>query len=158
MGMNFGKEGEDNISVAGKTAIHGEAVPEDVGEDRAPRPAPGSEFPTMRKRKSGTFWRRKSSLGMSTAQGENGIPGGSQDQNIVGATSPNTNVGHSVMDRGRGEDVIMNGQENDRLTSDADNELPRIEAIRSISPPPQIPDFIGGGGGLGGEDLFKDIQ
>lgn len=137
--------------------MNGETVLEDEGEGRAPTPAPGSDFPTMKKRKSGTFWRRKSSWGMGTALGEDGT-GAGPNQSIIGATSPNTNGGHSVINRGRGEDVTINSQEDERSPSDAELETPRVESIRSASPPPQIPDFIGAGGGLGGEDLFKDIH
>lgn len=158
MGMTFGKEGEDGVSVTRRSSMNGRTVLEDEGEDRAPTPAPGSDFPTMKKRKSGTFWRRKSSFGMGTALGDNGYTGAGQTQNVIGATSPSMKEGHGVMNRGRGEDVTMNGQEHERSPSDAEPEMLSIESFRSASPPPQIPDFIGGGGGLGGEDLFKDIH
>ena len=51
------------------------------------------------------------------------------------------------------EDSLMEGVENEK-------PLPSIDLTRTrtYSPPPQLPDFIGGGGGLGGEDIFKDIH
>ncbi len=156
--MAFGKEGEDNGSVAGRSTLNGETVLEDEGEAPSTTAAPGSEFPTAKKRKSGTFWRRKSSLGMDTALGKNGTTRAGQNQNTIGATSSVINGGYSFMDRGPGEDVITTSQENERSPTAHESELSQYESIRSISPPPQIPDFIGGGGGLGGEDLFKDIH
>jgi len=156
--MTYGKEGEDNASMAGspRTRLNGDTVLEDEIEERSPTPTPGGDFPAMKKRKSGTFWRRKSSLGMDAALGEKGSPRTGQNQNTVGVLGSETNGGHSVMDRSRGEDVAMNGQENG--DSHTQHDMSKIESTRSISPPPQIPLLIEGGGGFGGEDLFKDIQ
>lgn len=150
--MTFGKEGEDDASLAGspRTRINGDTVLEDEREKRLPTPAPDSDFPAVKKRKSGTFWRRKSSLGLGTSLGENGGTGMGQN------SSPNTNGEHSMMDRGRGEDAVINGQGNGE--SPTSDEMSKIQSTRSASPPPQIPMFVGGGIGLGGEDLFKDIH
>ena len=123
-----------------------------VEEDaRSPTPGPGSDFPIVGKRKSGTFWRRRSSMGLATAFGANGSTGGGQN----GATSGTMNGGHNEMN-GHKEDITVDGQENEKplpLSPTSD-----LERQRSWSPPPQLPAFIGGGGSLGGEDLFKDIK
>lgn len=129
------------------------------GEEEAKTPTPGSasDFPTVGKRKSGTFWKRSSSLGLATAFGANGVTGGGQN----GATNGSMNGGHTEMN-GHKEDIkdikdfTVDEQENEKplpLSPTSD-----LEKQRSWSPPPQLPAFIGGGGSLGGEDLFKDIN
>lgn len=127
-----------------------------LGEERAKTPTPGSGngFPTVSKRKSGTFWRRSSSLGLATAFGANGVTGGGQN----GATNGFMNGGHTEMNGHKEEikDIAVDEQENEKplpLSPTLD-----LEKQRSWSPPPQLPAFIGGGGSLGGEDLFKDIN
>ena len=113
----------------------------DIGneEARSPTPGPGSDSPTVRRRKSGTFWKRRSSMSLATAFAANG----------------GTDTLHGTMN-GHKEDVTVDGQENEQPL--AISPISDLRLKRSWSPPPQIPAFIGGGGSLGGEDLFKDIQ
>ena len=161
-------------------------------------PAPEEDMPRVQKRKSGTFWRRKSSLNLAGAfSGMNGKQNQPQNvENMNGgstvATDANTNGGQNGMTNGKHkaeEDVTMEDvdrersqtersqteksqtersqtersqtersqterSQTERSLSEFDEPLPR----RSWSPPPQLPAFVGGGGGIGGEDLFKDIH
>lgn len=134
----------------------------EVGQERPLTPAAEDEIQGMPKRKSGTFWRRKSSLNLNNAfaamnekenqQRNTGFNGGS-----IGATGDNMDRGQKSVTNGRHE-----GEEDVRSEDlDMEKSLPEIvEPLpsRSYSPPPQLPLFVGGGGGLGGEDLFKDIH
>ena len=130
----------------------------DMGDEEAksPTPRPESAYPTVEKRKSGTFWRRRSSMGLAAAfgaNGANGSTGGGQN----GATNGNgtMNGGYNATN-GHKEDITVDEQENEKplpLSPGSD-----LEKQRSWSPPPQLPAFIGGGGSLGGEELFKDIK
>ena len=129
------------------------SVTRDMGDEEAksPTPRPGSAFPTVGKRKSGTFWRRSSSLGLAAAFGANGSTGGGQN----GATNGTMNGGHHGTN-GHKEDITVDEQENEKplpLSPTSD-----LEKQRSWSPPPQLPAFVGGGGSLGGDELFKDIK
>lgn len=153
--------GEDNAtSPASSVTRGGDSV---VEEKRPLTPALEEEMQGVPKRKSGTFWRRRSSLNLSGAfaamngkenQPQNaGLNGGSN-----GAAGGYTNGGQNGLTNGRHE-----AEEEDVAMEDLDREksLPEIEEPlppRSYSPPPQLPVFVGGGGGLGGEDLFKDIH
>ena len=122
------------------------------GQAILPPARPGSAYPTMEKRKSDTFWRRRSSMGLAAAFGANGSTGG---QNGNGATNGTMNGGHTGTN-GHKEDITVDEQENEKplpLSPTSD-----LEKQRSWTPPPQLPAFIGGGGSLGGEDLFKDIN
>lgn len=160
--MTFGKEGETGDK-SGSPGLSGETVLEEGNPGRSPTPAPGSDFPTVRKRKSGTFWRRKSSLGMASAFGANGDPEIRENGTTNGVTSSGSNVINGKQNGVSGEQNGMNSDYDGRTSmAEQENEKPlpdiAIASTRSWSPPPQLPELIGGGGGLGGEDLFKDIQ
>ena len=135
------------------------SVDRELGEEEAKTPTPGSGngFPTVSKRKSGTFWRRSSALGLATAFGANGVTGGGQN-GATNGTNGSMNGGHTELN-GHKEDIkeiSVDEQENEKplpLSPTLD-----LEKQRSWSPPPQLPAFVGGGGSLGGEDLFKDIN
>ncbi len=154
--MNFG---EDTPASPTSTVTHEDSV---VQEQRPLTPAPEEEIQGTQKRKSGTFWRRKSSLtlgatfaamnGKENQPQNGGMNGGSTD-----ATGGNINAGQNGMTNGKhkGEkDTTMEDADTERSLSEIEEPLPP----RSYSPPPQLPMFVGGGGGLGGEDLFKDIH
>lgn len=155
--MNYG---EDTTASPRSSVIRGDSV---VEEERPQTAAPEDEIQDVPKRKSGTFWRRKSSLNMSGAFATiNGKE--NQPQN---AGSNGTLTGAAVGgDTGGGLNGMTNGRhegEEDATMEDLDTEKPLPEIVgplspRSYSPPPQLPVFVGGGGGLGGEDLFKDIH
>lgn len=129
---------------AGGASNGHDTVYEDDGELKASGRNVGSgEYasPTLRRRKSVTFWRRKSSMGLN---GENGLHG----QQVV---------------NGNG-DAIENGREsfaaeNKDLHDEEDVMEIEPEEPRPISPPPIIPELDGmqDGGYLGGEELFKHI-
>ena len=168
--MTFGKEGENEGSSA-NPVVGGETVKDEPSQLRSPTPGPGSEFPTIKKRKSGTFWRRRSSLGINAAMAgpedteteqsaypnaaSNGTPATSMNggQNRVSSRDQGgLNNGQNAMNGKEDLDYVLEEQ-------DEQKPLPDIGMLpaRSWSPPPQLPDFVGGGGGLG-EDLFKDIH
>lgn len=140
-------------------ATKGESV---VEKERPLSPAPEDEIRVVQKRKSGTFWRRKSSLNLNNAfTAMNGKEGQPQDTGLVGGST-----GAADGDTDGGKNNMANGKygvEENVTVEDLDTEkpLPELEESlppRSYSPPPQLPAFVGGGGGLGGEDMFKDIQ
>lgn len=92
-------------------------------------------------------------MGLATAFGANGGTGVGQND----ATNRVVNGKHNGVN-GHSEDGKMGGmggQENEK-------PLPTLDQVptRSYSPPPQLPEFIvvGAGVGLGGDDLFKDIH
>jgi len=152
LGMSFPAGDETESRPSTPSAIG------DIGDEgaKSPTPRPGSAYPTVEKRKSGTFWRRRSSMGLAAAfgtNGANGTTGGGQNGN--GATNGTMNGGHNVTN-GHKEDITVDEQENEKplpLSPTSD-----LEKQRSWSPPPQLPAFVGGGGSLGGEDLFRDIK
>ena len=156
LGMTFGKEGEDDTASA-SPGLSGETVMEEENSDRAPTPAPSGDFPSMKKRKSGTFWRRKSSLNMATAFDGNEEGGLNRNGSTNGATAGKRSI---ASDR-RIEEYGVTGHHENRapLATNGNGTSPMtgITPTRTWSPPPQLPEFVGGGGGLGGEDLFKDI-
>ena len=154
--MNFG---EDTPASPTSTATRGESV---VEEEKPMSPAPEEDVQGAPKRKSGTFWRRKSSLNLSTAFAEtNGKENRPQSTGANGgstvATDGNTNGGPNGMTNGKHEgeeDVPIEDADTEKSLSEIEEPLPR----KSWSPPPQLPMFVGGGGGLGGEDMFKHIH
>lgn len=156
LGMAFGG---DTAASPPSPVTKGESV---VEKERPLSPAPEEEIRGVQKRKSGTFWRRKSSLNLNNAfAAMNGKEGQPQDVAVVGgsigATDGDTDGGRKSMPNGRHK------VEEDATVEDLDTEkpLPELEeplSPRSYSPPPQLPAFVGGGGGLGAEDMFKDIH
>ena len=174
LGMQFGRDSEDMGSTAASPGgLNGDTVMEEEGDNRSTTPAPGSDMPTISKRKSGTFWKRRSSLSLATAfRAASGTGAGDQNENkrmsaLNGLNSeqtgspsnvPRTNGVNGINghDAVRDEEPTTNGHR----SSENDRRLPSLNltSTRSYSPPPQLPAFVGGGGGLGGEDIFKDIH
>ena len=175
LGIFGGVKGDDAASLAisngGRSTYNGSpangtngVLHEEVEDSRSATPVPGDEIQGVKKRKSGTFWRRKSSsnllgennAGLSSAPTTNGNGNAHHDANQYGNSSGNGN--------GNG-DVVMGGTQDYTGYNDdwkhGENGVAHMRTrTRSISPPPQIPAFIGGGGGLGleAEDMFKDIH
>ena len=156
LGMNFG---EDTPSSPTSTVPRDESVAE---EQRPMTSAPEEDNPRAQRRKSGTFWRRKSSLNLNTAfAAMNGKENQPQNGGLNGGTTA-INSDHA----NEGQNGMLNGnheKEEETTMEDAEteNSLPEIDEPlppRTYSPPPQLPEFVGGGGGLGGEDMFKDIH
>ncbi|KAL9130706.1 MAG: hypothetical protein Q9217_001185 [Psora testacea] len=143
LGMSFvaGEEEQTNGHTSRPTTNGRE--PDPIMEDSRPTtPIVADELSPTNKRKSGTFWRRKSSLTFAeTMNAEKQGSGRKQSESAA----------------------------NDKDTGDDKDEPVQIEKIlsetqppppppKSYSPPPQLPEFIGSGGGLGlGEDLFKNL-
>ena len=153
------KFAEDAPASPASTATKSESVAE---EQRPQTPAPEEGIERTQRRKSGTFWRRKSSLNLNNAFANmNGKENQSPNGGLNGSTT--TTTGGDIHE---GRNGLTNGKhsgEEDVTMEDADTEksLPEIEepmSPRTWSPPPQLPEFIGGGGGLGGADMFKDIH
>ena len=173
--MNFGSGDADGRASTSAGLYVDKKLVEERGETaRSPTPVSGSEFPTMKKRKSGTFWRRRSSMGLASAFGDsetgtgagqnvtaNETPNGAMNGRQTGAMNGGDNVPTNKEKNGTngygarkgGGNVTMGEQDDEKLSPESTQEPPR----RSFSPAPQLPDFVGGGIGLGGEDLFKDI-
>lgn len=154
--MNFG---EDTPASPTSATMRDESGEE--GE-RSATPGPEEAMQGTQRRKSGTFWRRKSNMTMGGAVvGMNGKE--NQPLNVGvngGSTGP---MGGHANDQQRGMTNGRHEGEEDATMEDADRDksLPELEEPlppRSYSPPPQLPVFVGGGGGLGGEELFKDIH
>ena len=157
--MNFG---DDTPASPVSTGTKGESV---VEEERPMSPTPEENIQPLQKRKSMQIWKRKSSQALSSAfAAMNGKENQPQPQNAVmngGTTTAVTGSGMNGTQNG-----MTNGKhegEDDVITEDADAEQSLQESEeapprRSWSPPPQLPEFVGGGGGLGGADLFKDIH
>lgn len=154
--------GEDSPASPASSATRGESVME---EKRPLTPAPEEELQNAPRRKSGTFWKRKSSLNLSSAfSAMNGKE--HQPQNAAsnrGVSGAHTNGGQNGLTNGKHEGEKEEEDDDDATMEDLHTEksLPEIQEPlppRSYSPPPQLPVFVGGGGGLGGEDLFKDIH
>lgn len=175
--MSFGRESEDNNEgvPSSPAAMNGDTVYEEEGEGRSITPAPIGDFPTVTKRKSGTFWRRRSSLSLATAFGANNGTGRGQGSEVTDeATGGTINKLQKRPTNGATFTTGQNGihgdekEGEDTIAEDGyrqnENALPEIEKMasmstisaRSYSPPPQLPDLIGAGSGLG-EDLFKNI-
>lgn len=97
--------------------------------------------PTLRKRKSMTFWKRKTGVGLN---GENGY----HPQHTV-------NGDENAMEYG---DEGFAAEKNDLHDEDDMMEIEH-EDPRPRSPPPIIPEIDGmqDGGYLGGEEMFKHI-
>lgn len=72
-----------------------------------------------------------------------------------GATNRAVNGKQNVVN-GHSEDIKMGGMGG----QEKEKPLPALDQLptRSYSPPPQLPEFVGAGVGLGGDDLFKDIH
>lgn len=153
MGMNYGT-GDEGGTAIGHTGGYGGTlngngngngtVLQVEPEGRSSTPAlPGEEPLTPNKRKSATFWRRKSTQSLADAL-ENQIPG----------RGKRPSAGDDVSRAHRDHDVAMGDMDTEKMLPQA-HEAP---ITRSDSPPPQLPEFVGAGGGLGGEDLFRDIH
>ena len=93
-----------------------------------------------------------------TTNGTNKFTNGSEAAN----GSPTAGKPNGVNGSHDGVNVPMTGTDK-QLPDIPLSPVTNLEEIdftptRSYSPPPQLPELVGGGGGLGGEDLFKDIQ
>ena len=155
--------GEDTPASPTSIGTKGESVAE---EERPMSPTPEENIQPIQKRKSMQIWKRKSSQALSNAfAAMNGKENQPQPQNAVVNGGTTTAVTGSGMNGGA-PDGMTNGKhegEDDVTMEDRDGEHPLRESEevpprRSWSPPPQLPEFVGGGGGLGGADLFKDIH
>lgn len=154
--MNFG---DDPPASPSSNVTRGESV---VEEERPMSPTPEENIQPTQKRKSGTFWKRKSSLNLNSAfAGMNGKENQPHNAGLNGETTAvrdgHLNQGQNGMTNGKHEaeeDAPMEDADTERSLLESDEPLPR----KSWSPPPQLPMFVGGGGGLGGADLFKDIH
>ncbi|MCJ1464183.1 hypothetical protein MMC07_002796 [Pseudocyphellaria aurata] len=139
-------EGTNPSQIGGTDEVlnsHG-TVHEDGGEPQASnRNVDSGEYasPTLRKRKSATFWRRKSIMGLN---GENGY-----------------HAQHSV--NGNGDAIGIGSEAFPAEKKDLHDEDDVIEIEhedpRPRSPPPIIPEIDGirDGGYLGGEEMFRHI-
>ncbi|KAL6718248.1 hypothetical protein ACLMJK_004336 [Lecanora helva] len=157
LGMTFGKEGEID-EMSSNPGIGTETVPEEASSTVSPTPNAENDFPTVKKRKSGTFWRRKSSLGMASAMDPTRASGEAQREHtngLLNSRQSTVNAGHSSRDAQQNHLYSNQGANGTNGHSGTEKPLPDMPT-RSWSPPPQLPAFIGGGAGLG-EDLFKDI-
>ena len=143
--------GEDSGSRPSTPGPGGDIAIDEEESVRSPTPGPGCDPPTTKKRKSGTFWTRTSSTGLATAVGADGGTGAGQN----GATDRAVNGKQNVVN-GHSEDIKMGGMGG----QGKEKPLPALDQLptRSYSPPPQLPEFVGAGVGLGGDDLFKDIH
>ena len=158
--MNFG---DDTPASPSSIGTKGESIAE---EERPMSPTPEENIQPIQKRKSMQIWKRKSSQALSNAFASmNGKENQSQPQSTVmngdGTTtiiiSSGINGTQNGMTNGKHEgedDVTTEDAEAEQSLQESEEAPPR----RSWSPPPQLPEFIGGGGGLGGADLFKDIH
>lgn len=155
LGMSFMTEGDTaNLNDGGSNRP---STTMDDAPSRSDTPMPGEQFPTRSKRKSGTFWQRKSSLNLMNAMDVDGGDASMQKENVNGRGRGND--GGNGLNNGHRD----GGNENALVTlADRQKSLPDTPPMspvepRSNSPPPQLPEFVGAGMGLGGEDLFKDI-
>lgn len=158
LGMVYG---EVSPASSPSSATRGESAED---EKRPLTPAPEEALQDAPRRKSGTFWRRKSSLNLSGAfaamngkgsQPQNaGLNGEASGAHTNGAQNGLTNGKHEAKREDEDEDATMEDLHTEKSLPEIQEPLPP----RSYSPPPQLPVFVGGGGGLGGEDLFKDIH
>lgn len=117
-------------------------------EDRSSTPITAADSSDLPKpRKSGTFWRRRSSLNLTDGEKPGwtaGIRKASMDLN--GATTGKEPTSHRY-------NTPTTGFEEGPIAANS-MEVP-IVLRRSHSPPPQLPPLAGEGSGLG--DLFKDF-
>ncbi|MCJ1278028.1 hypothetical protein MMC21_005842 [Puttea exsequens] len=168
--MSYGKEGEIEHRPS-TPGLSGDTVMEEDASIRSPTLTSNEGLFAKGRRKSGTFWRR-SSMGLATAfnaggakegagettNGTNKFTNGSEAAN----GSPTAGKPNGVNGSHDGVNVPMTGTDK-QLPDIPLSPVTNLEEIdftptRSYSPPPQLPELVGGGGGLGGEDLFKDIQ
>ena len=122
---------------------HG-TVSEEDGEHKASGRTVGSgEYasPTLRKRKSGTFWKRRSSMGLNGEEVYHTQETGNGNGNATG---------HGKEDFAAEKRILHH--EDAEIGIEHENSRPK-------SPPPIIPEIDGmrDGGYLGGEELFKHI-
>ena len=138
--------GEGSVATSGNETLF------DDGRSATPMPGEGGSVLGVKKRKSGTFWRRKSNLNLLDQY---------DDTNGAGSNRTAKTNGHTNGQRNGDEDMIMGGTDDYAgYGNGGTNGVAAATNPRSVSPPPQLPAFIGGGGGLGleSENLFKDIK
>ena len=154
--LNFGGV-EDSASTIGNGSVATSANDTLIGEQpqRSISPGPGEEIQGVKKRKSGTFWRRKSNQNLLDAYN------GAQQNGEAGTNGSARTNGHTNGRVNGNADVVMSGtDEHTGYSHDYANGANGAVPKRSVSPPPQLPAFIGGGGGLGlpVDDMFKDFD
>ncbi|MCJ1429160.1 hypothetical protein MMC29_007073, partial [Sticta canariensis] len=144
-----------NAGGAGGASNGHDIVHQDDGELKTSGRNVGSgeyEPPTLRKRKSVTFWKRKSSMGMN---GEN-VYHVQKAVNEIGNVMGNGNEGFAAE-----KHELHDDYDDDEDDEDEDDDVLEIEREdpRPRSPPPIIPEIDGirDGGYIGGEELFKHI-
>ena len=147
-----GQEGEGNGH-----AEKGTAQEDTIMEDSRPATPALEDTPSpLTKRKSSTFWRRKSSLTLAdTFNAEKQGWGSKLSEGAVNGNGNGNGNGH-----GYGQPAQVERKVSDRLGRKvSEPQSPQSPPPRrSYSPPPQLPEFVGGGEGLGlGEDMFRDV-
>ncbi|KAL9639073.1 MAG: hypothetical protein Q9164_001170 [Protoblastenia rupestris] len=141
MGFSAGEEERTNGHASSPTT-NGQGHDTVVENPRPITPVMGDEMLPIKKRKSGTFWRRKSSLTLTETV--------NAEKQGWANKPPEIAVDEDWNGQDKGEPVEIEG----RLSEEQSPPL-----FRSYSPPPQLPELVSGGGGLElGEDLFKDIH
>lgn len=105
-------------------------------------------------------------MGLATAFGPNGSTKEGANGTMNGAANASTNGEYSDSN-GNHKDMAVGGREIEKQLPDlplsplspaSQTNFEEEMLPRSYSPPPQLPEFVGAGGGLGGDDLFKDIR
>ncbi|KAG8530160.1 uncharacterized protein KY384_005643 [Bacidia gigantensis] len=171
MGFTPGENGHATAtSPNGTNSAHHAAITED---SRPSTPVFAEDTLPIKKRKSGTFWRRTSSLTLSQTMNAEKQGWGrrkSNDMNLNGNGNGNGTAASMdpavITEQAEKEDqqeaspvrkISTNGRKAIPTRKPSERE-PLPAPKRSYSPPPQIPAFVGGGSGLGmDEDFFKSF-
>lgn len=170
-----GEDGQIQHESHGTNGVEDDTIHE---ESRPTTPALVEDSPP-RSRKSGTFWRRKSSLTLGQTMEAAKQGWGVENKNGVEGAPPGTRAvsgpaafGSSANGNGNGNgsgtanrlagmqriNTKHSGQQRAEPLSPVETETmsptTTISPVRTYSPPPQLPEFVGGGGGLGLDDDF----
>ena len=143
-----GQEGSEGSGHATRNGVDDDTIMED---SRPATPVLVEDTPTpLKKRQSSSHWRRKSSF--TSADSVNG-----EKHGWGGQSSTEGRVAVNGNGTARKEPMQMERKLSDQVEKMSEPESPQSPPpMRSRSPPPQIPEFIGAGGGLGlGEDFLK---
>lgn len=168
-----GDDGQIRHETHGTNGVEDDTILED---SRPTTPALIEESPP-RSRKSGTFWRRKSSLTLGQTMEAAKQGWGGENKNTAEGVRPGTRAvsgpaafGSTVNGNGNGSGTAnrltgmqrINTKQSEQQRAedlspvDTETMTPTttISPVRTYSPPPQLPEFVGGGGGLGLDDDF----